>query len=1149
MWLLLIFSILLLECNSVPTCGVTKEFEEKAHIHLLENSARGRNLALSRGSTLSPIRIHFHYSLDFSMTSSQRDELRNFLIPVVGEYLQKVLRVYPLLNSLLIDSRITECSGFTIPIVHTTVGVPNTDLIVYLTAYNTNEDTVAWAAACIIEAEPSNNVVAGRININMYHFNSSMNIGDKITVLIHELTHLLGFSNYLFQYFHKPNGDLYTTDESIGVITQRGKPVTIAKFPTVVSKARAAFGCSTLQGLELEDQGGSGTAGSHWEKMLMYGDFMQGDTGADDWVFSDITFALLEDSGWYSIDYSQTDSITWGKNAGCSFFTNKCVSNGVPSSSQFCANGDRGCTRSRLSKGLCNLVKYTRSLTTQFQYFSDSTYGGSYSLMDFCPIIVGYNNGDCRDIGSSSTWIDPIRGEQTCLDCKCFNSNLLDNRYTSTAGTIQGCYKVRCDRNTSRFFITVGSAEKECPENSSITFTGYNGEITCVRYDEVCSNLTCPNFCLKRGQCVDGICVCDIGYVGDYCQNRCDISCKNCSGNQIDQCTQCRSGEVLSSGRCNCPPGTSRNATTGACQSNCNALCKTCNSTCTECIANAQLISGSNTHCECRPGFNLVDGDCIAICQELCASCDPNNGLSCLRCKSNSTLSGFTCVCNPGFILSETTCIPCNSSCFTCSSNPSACTSCKPNANLSPSGTCTCNSGYLLDYTSGNCIPTCQGLCETCSSNNASSCLKCKSNAILADSTCTCRTGFEYDIARDICIASCNNLCSNCYPSSGCAKCTDNSSILDSISNPSQCMCNSGFIELGNECVAKCNNTCTTCLKNSWNICTECKENANLVDGVCRCSVGYIVNLNRGECEINSEAEVLEISEKNPDSYIGEDSIDCEENLAPVITIIVTIGVYLIASLGFYFLNSRNSTKVTSQENKEDYRSVYQSQDANHATKSNLEKGICSKRSDAVGLDIEVDSNVDKISQPDQRDVNRVEDLRTAEISKTPVLSESFFKLYKEKHILYRIVRSDDKSERRYLLFTILYTLVLQYTLIGAFYVAFEEGKDESEFYTGVEVIEKYTVKDLGYVILALAVSLPASCLMQFKMKYLRAYILGLVIFAGSIGGSIYILIEYCNRDWGMWAMGCVLSAALQFVLGQNLTALIAAVVVKIRQN
>ena len=36
----------------------------------------------------------------------------------------------------------------------------------------------------------------------------------------------------------------------------------------VQREARSHFGCDTLEGAEIENQGGSGTAGSHWEKRL-----------------------------------------------------------------------------------------------------------------------------------------------------------------------------------------------------------------------------------------------------------------------------------------------------------------------------------------------------------------------------------------------------------------------------------------------------------------------------------------------------------------------------------------------------------------------------------------------------------------------------------------------------------------------------------------------------------------------------------------------------------------------------------------------------------------------------------------------------------------------------------------------------------------
>ena len=38
-----------------------------------------------------------------------------------------------------------------------------------------------------------------------------------------------------------------------------------------------AFNCNSMVGLELESSGGSGTAGSHWEKRLMRNDFMVAD--------------------------------------------------------------------------------------------------------------------------------------------------------------------------------------------------------------------------------------------------------------------------------------------------------------------------------------------------------------------------------------------------------------------------------------------------------------------------------------------------------------------------------------------------------------------------------------------------------------------------------------------------------------------------------------------------------------------------------------------------------------------------------------------------------------------------------------------------------------------------------------------------------
>lgn len=41
-----------------------------------------------------------------------------------------------------------------------------------------------------------------------------------------------------------------------------------------------------------------------------------------DAIYSNFTFALLEDSGWYKPTYKNVDAADWGKNKGCDFLEN-----------------------------------------------------------------------------------------------------------------------------------------------------------------------------------------------------------------------------------------------------------------------------------------------------------------------------------------------------------------------------------------------------------------------------------------------------------------------------------------------------------------------------------------------------------------------------------------------------------------------------------------------------------------------------------------------------------------------------------------------------------------------------------------------------------------------------------------------------------
>lgn len=41
-------------------------------------------------------------------------------------------------------------------------------------------------------------------------------------------------------------------------------------------------------------------------------------------VFSRLSLAVLEDSGWYTVSYSAAEPLVWGRGKGCGFITQGC---------------------------------------------------------------------------------------------------------------------------------------------------------------------------------------------------------------------------------------------------------------------------------------------------------------------------------------------------------------------------------------------------------------------------------------------------------------------------------------------------------------------------------------------------------------------------------------------------------------------------------------------------------------------------------------------------------------------------------------------------------------------------------------------------------------------------------------------------------
>jgi len=80
-------------------------------------------------------------------------------------------------------------------------------------------------------------------------------------------------------------------------MTVSGK--TYFKGKKTIEYAKKHYNCNSIKGVMMEDDGGEGTAGAHWEKSWVNDEIMAGIvTGKTDYV-SILTLKYFEDSGWY----------------------------------------------------------------------------------------------------------------------------------------------------------------------------------------------------------------------------------------------------------------------------------------------------------------------------------------------------------------------------------------------------------------------------------------------------------------------------------------------------------------------------------------------------------------------------------------------------------------------------------------------------------------------------------------------------------------------------------------------------------------------------------------------------------------------------------------------------------------------------------
>ena len=338
--------------------------------------------------------------------------------------------------------------------------------------------------------------------------------------LLHEFTHILGFSIDSFQYF--PGGLNNTIKKQIF----RGRERYFVITPKVVELAKQYYGCENLIGLELEDQDNSELPSPHWEARILLGEYMNLEQYKPEVVISDFTLALLQDSGWYQVYYYTGGLMRFGKNKGCNFLDDECSnSQGITSFKNefFDLEDDKNpsCSSGRISRTYCDTKNYVGGIPIN-EYIriaiqNKRNYGGKTINADYCFGFIEDKdeeenylyNGNCKFgsgiYGSSIKYNDdelyPNGDNENELFEKYSRNSfcILSEAYPSNSqtkyfGIIHPiCYEMFCSDKT--LAIKIKEQYIICPrEGGKVEVYGdFEGYIYCPDYNLICTGTVLCN--------------------------------------------------------------------------------------------------------------------------------------------------------------------------------------------------------------------------------------------------------------------------------------------------------------------------------------------------------------------------------------------------------------------------------------------------------------------------------------------------------------------------------------------------------------------------------------------------------------------------------------------------------------------------------
>ncbi|MCP4498347.1 MAG: hypothetical protein GY822_00055, partial [Deltaproteobacteria bacterium] len=338
---------------------------------------------------------------------------------------------------------------------------------------------------------------------------ASAEFGALVDTIVHEAGHLLGFSTQLYPRFRDAEG----RPQPAATLEGPGGRILLAT-PRVLEVARLHYGCDEIEGVPMEDGGGEGTRGSHWEvswigdRDVMLGtSFRPGRA-----VMSPLTLALFEDTGWFDVDWDTAGAWGFGAGLGCAVLDpeTKCLDRRYFCDPSGAAGAEDAvqCTWDHMDVGRC--------------YHSEMLPPG-------CGVVQPFANYLCGEPVDSpqGLWGEARGPNSRCVEVapepKVWQARPTRFQTVSAPrGGGAGCYAMEC--RDGAVSLALGGRAVPCPAGEYVDLGAVSGlDISrgtlgpCPRPEEVCPGLERADDCNGLGDSVDGECRCYLGFGGPDC--------------------------------------------------------------------------------------------------------------------------------------------------------------------------------------------------------------------------------------------------------------------------------------------------------------------------------------------------------------------------------------------------------------------------------------------------------------------------------------------------------------------------------------------------------------------------------------------------------------------------------------------------------